>query len=380
MKVLVVPDSFKGSVSSLRFCEIAERALMKVDKRAILEKIPMADGGEGSVDAMVLNTEGTYVSIQVSSPLGKPIVAKYGVLGDGKTAVMEMSAASGITLVAMDELNPLEASTLGTGQMILDAVRQGCTRVIMGIGGSATNDCGMGMLKALGYKFYDEAGRQLRGCGKDLGKVASIDDSQLKLDARLLSCLVACDVNNPLYGKDGATYTYGSQKGGSPKQLKSLEEGVISFNKVVTKKLGKDFSGVAGAGAAGGLGFGLVAFLQGKLQNGFSLISQEVGLEEKIASGQFDLIITGEGRMDRQTAFGKLPSGVAGLGKKYGVPVIAVVGSVAGDVEKLYEQGIVAVFSAIRSCGSLEEILASSEEDLLFVLENVFRSVLAFKK
>ncbi len=380
MKILIAPDSFKGSVSSRRFCQIAESALMEIDKSSQVVQIPMADGGEGTVEALVLNTGGQLFSKEVSGPLGDKVRADYGILGDGETAVIEMAAASGITLLDAKGLNPKKTSTYGTGELVADALQRGCIKLIMGIGGSATNDCGMGMLEALGFRFYDETGNLLRGCGENLGKVKKIDVSTAKFDFSEVECLVACDVDNPLCGERGATCTYGRQKGATADDLRELEAGMVAYNEVVTKLIGKDISEVAGAGAAGGLGAGLITFLNGKLSQGFSIISQEIGLEKTIATGGFDLIITGEGRMDWQTAYGKLPMGIAGLGKKYGVPVIAVVGSVEGDVSSFYDLGFCGIYSTICKVGSLDEIFANAEENLRFTLSNIFRTVQAFKK
>ncbi len=380
MKILVIPDSFKGTISSVRFCQIAEIALCKVDEDSQIVQVPMADGGEGTVDALVLNTKGRYESRVVRGPLGAEVEAKYGILGDGKTAVIEMAAASGITLVDSESLNPMLASTFGTGQLILDALQKGCSRLIMGIGGSATNDCGMGMLEALGFRFLDKSGRSLSGCGRNLVDVATIDDSGVKFDFDKIECLVACDVNNPLCGVDGATYTYGRQKGASEADLQKLETGMRSYNKVVTAKIGADVAEIGGAGAAGGLGAGLIAFLNGELRQGFSIISEQIDLENKVKSGDFDLIVTGEGQMNWQTTFGKLPMGVAKLGQKFGVPVIAVVGSVEDNIDTLYSHGLSGVFSAIRCSGSLQEIFATAEKDLEFSLVNIFRVAKAFCK
>ena len=318
MKVLVVPDSFKGSISSVEFCRIAQAALAQVDATAQIESMPLADGGEGMVEALVLNKGGKLEYKVVNDPLCRQVRASYGILADGKTAVIEMAAASGLPLLDVGERDPLLASTYGTGELILDALQKGCSRLIMGIGGSATNDCGMGMLQALGFAFLDKDGRPLRGCGGNLGKVVKIDRSKLKVALDKVECLVACDVENRLCGEFGATYTYGKQKGATQEVLAELEAGMLSYNRVVSAAIGKDVSKIAGSGAAGGLGAGLLAFLQGRLCSGFSLIAQEVALEKKIATGNFDLIITGEGRIDSQTANGKLPLGVAKLGKENG--------------------------------------------------------------
>ncbi len=359
-KILIAPDSFKGSLSAKDVCEIAKKAILGIDPSALVDEFPMADGGEGTVEAIVYNRDGYMRTCQVEGPLGQPVEASYGIVDHGKTAVMEMAEASGITLIEPHQLNPMETSTYGVGQLIRDALDQGCNKLLLGIGGSATNDGGMGMLSALGFQFLDANGQILTGKGSNLAYIASVDLSKVAEEVKSLEIEVACDVDNPLIGPKGATYIYGPQKGADDKMLKVLEEGMINYATVIEKTIGINIANYKGAGAAGGLGAGLVAFLGATLESGFQMVSQAVGLQEKVATGNYDLIITGEGQINHQTLHGKLPHGVATIGKGYGVPVIGIVGSIGTGYEPILEQGMTSVFSILNSPMSLEEAMENA--------------------
>lgn len=375
MNILVAPDSFKGSLTAKRFCDIVEEAAYSTDISFKVTKVPLADGGEGTVEALVLNTGGKIYNKTVTGPLGDPVKAYFGVLGSGETAVIEMASASGLPLVPEDKRNPMITTTYGTGELIKNALDLGCKTIIMGIGGSATNDAGAGMLQALGFDLLDKGGKQIERGAKGLLSLHKI--SKQNCDPRLknVEFLVACDVNNPLYGPNGASYVYGPQKGATKEMLPVMDKALVNFNETVKKYLKIDVSQVPGAGAAGGLGAGLMAFLNAKLRPGFEIVSEIIGLEKLIASGDFKLVITGEGQMNYQTVNGKLPVGVAGLAKKFGIPVIALVGSVGEGVEKVYSTGIDSVISIINKPMSLSEAMKDAEKLLYDSAKQVLRMV-----
>ena len=370
MKVVFALDSFKGSVSSLGAGEAAALGFRDVisDLEAII--CPIADGGEGTVDAIVYGGGGEYREVTVSDPLGRPITARYGILPDG-CAVMEMSAAAGITLLTKDELNPLLTDTYGVGEMILDALDNGAKKIIMGIGGSATNDAGTGMLRALGARFLDKEGNEIGRGVPLLGALDRIDVSNI--DPRLAECemLVASDVKNPLVGDMGATYVYSKQKGLSPHRFAEIDEVLCHFAKK-TMEIIPDASYTApGAGAAGGLGFALISYLGARLVPGINLVADVIGLEGKIAA--CDYVITGEGRIDSQSAMGKVISGIADIAKKYGKPVVALGGSVGDDADKLFDIGISAAFPIVQSPCTLE--YAMNENNALQNMRKTARNV-----
>lgn len=360
-KILIAPDSFKGSMTAKEVCETAKKAILGIDPSAVVDEFPMADGGEGTVEAIVYNKDGYMRTCKVTGPLGQPVTATYGIIDDGQTAVMEMAEASGITLVEPVKRNPLETSTIGVGQMILDAMEAGCSKILLGIGGSATNDGGTGMLQALGFRFLDTDGQALDGKGGNLNKLIAIDTSKVDKRIQSLEVQVACDVDNPLTGPKGATYVYGPQKGADKDMLKVLEEGMINYASIIEATTGQVIDHHPGAGAAGGLGAGLVAFLGATLQSGFKMVSDAVGLKEKVAEGGYDLIITGEGQINHQTLHGKLPHGVASVGKAHGVPVIGIVGSIGEGYEPILDEGMTSVFSITNCPMSLEEAMAKSK-------------------
>lgn len=373
MKIAVAPDSFKGVLSASEAANCIEKGLRNVFDDCEITKIPMADGGEGTVRAMVDASGGRIISLEVSGPLGRKISAGYGMMGDGTTAVIEMAAASGLPLLSPEERNPLKTTTFGTGELILDAVKRGAGKVIIGIGGSATVDGGSGMAQALGAKFTGESGKKLHGCGGELGQIESIDISGMAREIKRVEFLTACDVTNPLLGNDGAAKVYGPQKGATPEMVEILEKGLGNFAAVIKRDLGKDVANEPGAGAAGGLGAGLMAFLNASLKPGIDIIIDMVDLEQKFKG--CDFVVTGEGRLDYQTAFGKTPAGVAKTAAKLGIPVIAIGGQVGENTSNVHSCGITAYFSALRSPMNEKEIEDKAGEMLTECSEEIGRLI-----
>lgn len=373
MKILIASDSFKGSLTSMDICEIAKDAIGEVLPKATVTTLPLADGGEGSVEALVENTHGKYHKCNVTGPFNQLVEAKYGILGDNETAIIEMSSASGIILARRDQLDPMIATSYGTGELILDAVNKGCSKIIMGIGGSATNDGGAGLLQALGFKLLDKDGSSIGFGGASLIDLVSISSESVSQKVQDLNILVACDVNNPLIGENGATHIYGPQKGATPEKVIKLEKGMENFGKVIEEHFEKSVLFEPGAGAAGGMGAGLLGFLDSKLDSGFKIISEQIGLEELIKNEEFDYIFTGEGQLNHQTLNGKLPFGVSTLGKKYNTPVIAIVGSLSKGYESMYDEGMLAAFSIMNGPMDLDDAIKNAKELLYEKYINVVR-------
>jgi glycerate kinase len=357
-KVVVAPDSFKGSLTARQVCEAAEEGLRRVWPEAEIVSVPMADGGEGTVQSLVDATSGRIVNIDVTGPLGEPVAAFFGVLGDGVTAVIEMAAASGLPLVPQGLRNPLSATTRGTGELIESALDMGCRKFIIGIGGSATNDGGAGMAQALGVRLLDEHGVEIGPGGAELARLTRIDASGLDPRASQSEFVVACDVDNPLTGPRGASAVYGPQKGATPEMVKILDDALKNLAAVVRRDLGVDVDGIPGAGAAGGLGAGLMAFLGASLKRGIDIVVETVRLREQMKGAA--LVITGEGRTDFQTLFGKTPMGVANVAKSLGIPVVVISGSVADDAGGLYAHGIDALMSIAKGPCTIEEAIAGA--------------------
>ena len=346
MKIVIASDSFKGSLASIEVAQSIEMGILDVFPSCDIVKVAVADGGEGTMDALCQSLGGKVVRIPVEDPIGRTINASYVILEDGNTAVLEMSSASGLTLLTPAERNPMLTSTYGTGQLIDDAIGRGCRRFLVGIGGSATNDAGMGMLKALGYRFLDAEGNELPGAGASLSKVCGIDCSGVSQAVRDSEFIVACDVDSPLYGPDGAAYVFAPQKGADPDMVKALDDGLRHYADVVASYTGKIpmhggpsctgetsimkyAASMPGAGAAGGLGYAFVAFFGARLQRGVDMVLDAVGFDSIIEGA--DLVITGEGRIDAQTLTGKTPYGVLQRASRQNIPVIALAGSVALD-------------------------------------------------
>jgi len=371
MKIVVAPDSFKGSISAKDAALSIKRGILKVYKDIDVVCIPMADGGEGTVQPMVDATGGKIIYTKVHGPMFREVDAFYGILGDGKTAVIEMAAASGLPLVSDDEKDPMTASTYGTGELIKHALDNDCERIIIGVGGSATNDGGQGMAKALGISFLDKQGNDIGYGGGSLDRLYSIDVSGM--DERINKCevILACDVENPLCGPTGATYVFGPQKGVKDGMLEILDKNLEHFAKTIKATLDIDIKDYPGAGAAGGLGGGAMAFLNAKIRKGVDIVIDMVGLEEHVKNA--DLVITGEGMIDYQTQYGKTPYGVSKTAKKYSVPVIALVGKIGKGSEALYDLGIDSIFSIVDGPMSLENAMVNGAKLLEDTAERVMR-------
>ena len=368
---VLASDSLKGTLSSAEAEGLLEAAAHAHFPNATCACVPMADGGEGTVDAVVAAMGGEMRSVRVHDPLGRPVEARYGLLGSGR-AIIEMAAASGLTLLGPDERNPLRASTYGTGELISDALMQGCTDVSLAVGGSATNDGGMGCARALGVRFLDGEGRELGGCGADLGRVGTIDASGLDPRVAAASFHAMCDVDNPLVGPGGASFVFGPQKGASPEIVEELDRGMRSYAHVLEATFGKGFD-VPGAGAAGGLGAGCLAFLGATLESGIGSVLGLVGFDATLEGAA--LCVTGEGRLDSQTAHGKVISGVAATCKRRGVPCVAIVGGVARGTSPADVDGLVAVVPTPDGPMPLEEALGNAEELYAAAAERLFSIV-----
>lgn len=380
MKIVLAPDSFKENLTSMQVASCIEKGIKNVLPRAKCVIVPMADGGEGTVQSLVDATGGKIIRKKVTGPNGQPVNARYGMLGDGETGVIEMAEASGLPLVPREERNPLTATTYGTGELIADALKRGITKLIIGLGGSATNDAGAGMAQALGVKFYDKDGKELTDHlgGGMLNNIASIDTSQINPLVKKATITIASDVDNPLCGRKGASHVFGPQKGATPAQVKELDANLKHYGNKLKTILKKDVATKPGAGAAGGLGAGLMAFTRAKMKRGVDLVVQATELEKHLKGA--DLVITGEGRVDFQTAFGKTPAGVAKAAKKHKVPVIAIGGALADDARGVFEHGIHGLDSAVSRNMDLDEALKDSKKFLELAGERVIRTVLIGKK
>lgn len=343
MKIVVAIDSFKGSMTSLQAGEAARQGILKADPLAEVVVRPLADGGEGTVDALVEAMNGRLQRALVTGPLGEKIEASYGILEDGVTAVMEMSAAAGITLVPEDKRNPLFTTTYGLGELIKDAINRGCRHFIIGIGGSATNDGGIGMLQALGYELLDSEGRQVRRGATGLSELVEISDRNALPELNNCEFRIACDVNNPLCGNKGCSHVFGPQKGADEEMIKDMDVWLENYSKLTALYFGKDNSKYPGAGAAGGLGFAFISFIGAKLEPGIQIVMEESQLDKYIKEA--DLVITGEGKIDDQTINGKAPIGVAKLAKKYDKRVIGLAGLIGDGAALCVEHGIDQIYS-----------------------------------
>ena len=369
--IVLAPDSFKESMTAKEVCEAMERGIRKANSQIRCRHVPMADGGEGTMQSLVDATGGRVYSKEVVGPLGNNVVAEYGILGNGEIGVIEMASASGIHLVDSEKRNPLITTTFGTGQLIKACLDKGVKKLLIGIGGSATNDGGAGFIQALGGRLLDENGDDLSYGGGALAKLHTIDLSNLDERLKYVSVEVACDVNNPLCGKEGASYVFGPQKGATREMIEILDQNLSHYAEVIKEQLGKDVISKAGAGAAGGLGAGLMAFLDVKLKSGIEMVIEYANLEEKVRDA--DMVWTGEGSIDFQTQYGKTPLGVAMIAKKYNKPVIALAGRVGNDIDVLYDKGIDAIFGIMRGVTSIEEALVKGPENVEKTSENIIR-------
>jgi len=372
MKFLFVSDSFKGTITSEESSQMLTRAASEVFGSVECSGIPVADGGEGTTDAVLKACGGTKVQVAVHDPLMNPLKASYGKLDNGKV-IMEMAAASGLPLVPADLRNPLNTSTYGTGELLANALNAGFTDISIAIGGSATNDGGMGCIRALGARFLDRKGNELEGKGSDLEKVCDIDISGLNPNIKKTDFTVMCDVTNPLCGKDGATYTFGKQKGGTPEILERLELGMQNYREVIIKTFGINPDEIAGSGAAGGLGAALLVFLHAKLKSGIETVLDLTEFDRHLEG--VDLVVTGEGRTDWQSCFGKVMQGVGDRCKKHGVPAVALVGSMGEGAQKIFDHGICSILTTVSDTIPLEEVLAHAHESYYDGAVRMFRFI-----
>lgn len=359
MKLLCASDSFKGSISSKRICELFEQAAYSVFPGCEVIGIPIADGGEGTVEAVVQKTGGRYETVRVAGPLAEPVDAVYGIFG-GNCAIIEMAAASGLPLVPLSQRNPLQTTSYGTGELIRDALEKGCRTLHISLGGSATNDGGMGALRALGVRFFDKAGKPLAGIGADLAHAAAIDAAALHPAIAESNIRILCDVNNPLTGKNGATYTFGKQKGGTPEILEQLECGMFHYAQLLHRVTGIDADGISGAGAAGGLGAAFHIFLNAPLQSGIETILDIMQFNQLL--DDVDLVVTGEGCADGQSILGKVPSGIGKRCKERNIPAVMITGSIGEGAEALYDYGIESIMPLVDSPMNLQAAMDRAEE------------------
>lgn len=373
MKVVVAIDSLKGSLSSMEAGYAIAEGVHKVDASASVTVRPLADGGEGTVEALVAGMNGRTQSVMVTGPLGVPVSCEYGIIEETKTAVIEMSGAAGITLVPAEKRNPLDTTTYGVGEVIKDAITKGCRRFIVGIGGSATNDGGVGMLQALGFGFLDKDGNAIAFGAKGLEKLDSITDTNVIPELAECEFKIACDVNNPLCGENGASAVYGPQKGADASMVMQMDKWLSYYAAVAREKFPKANPKLEGTGAAGGMGFAFVTFTNAILESGINIVLEETKLDDYIKDA--DIVVTGEGQLDFQTAMGKAPVGVAKLAKKYGKPVVAFAGSVTKEATACNENGIDAFFPILRRISTLEDAMKpeNAKENMTDTTEQVFR-------
>ncbi|MGO3566982.1 MAG: glycerate kinase [Serratia grimesii] len=368
-KVVIAPDSFKESLSALEVAEAIERGFRQVYPQAQYVKLPMADGGEGTVDSMVAATGGEIVRVEVTGPLGQPVQAFYGLLGDGETAVIEMAAASGLHLAPKALRDPRITTSYGTGELILAALERGVKAIILGIGGSATNDGGAGMMQALGARLLDDKQNPLLPGGAALAQLAQIDLSEVDPRLQQVSVTAACDVDNPLCGPHGASAVFGPQKGATPEMVTQLDSALSHFGSLLQQATGREVINTPGAGAAGGMGAALLGMLNARLRPGIEIVIETLRLEEALCDA--DLVITGEGRLDSQSIHGKTPIGVARVAKRHGLPVIGIAGSLSKDYQVVHQHGIDAAFSVLDRIVTLDEALTEAADNLEVTARNV---------
>lgn len=373
-KILLVPDSFKGTLSSRQVCQVMAGQLRRFFPQAQVKSIPVADGGEGSVEAFLAAAGGERRTRTVTGPFGEPVEAFYGILGDGRTAVIEMAACAGLPL-AEGRLNPERATTYGVGELLLAAKEAGCTKAILGLGGSCTNDGGAGAAAALGAKFTRADGAAFVPTGGTLGEIAALDVSPVAQALQGMELTAMCDIDNPLYGEAGAAAVFAPQKGADAAMVARLDAGLRHLGQVSARCLGRDFSHLPGTGAAGGLGFGMAAFCGAQLRMGIDAVLDAVGFDSLLPGT--DVVFTGEGKIDSQSARGKVVSGVAARCRKAGVPVVAVVGQIGQGFEEMYQQGLTAVFSINRAAQPFAESRFHAGENLALTMENIARLLAA---
>ena len=370
MNILLAPDSFKGSLSAVNAIKAMQTGIHRISPDIITSGIPLSDGGEGFVDALITSCGGKVLRKQVTGPLGKPVTARYGLIENGKTGIIEMAAAAGLPLVNAGQRNPLRTTTFGVGELILAAVKNGCTTIIIGAGGSATVDGGIGLLQALGVLFLDDKGKPIGRGGKELPKIHSMNSDALDRFSHI-KFSVATDVTNPLCGRQGAARIYGPQKGATPEAVQLLDRGLNHYAGIIKRQLHKEISSIPGTAAAGGLAAGLHAFMNADIVSGVDIVLEKSDLETALKG--CDLVITGEGRTDRQTLNGKAPFGVARLAKKYGVPVVCISGSLGRGIDRLYDEGFSALLSLCDEPMDKAAAMANASRLLADAAENVVR-------
>ena len=380
MKVVVAIDSFKGCMSSLEAGNCIREAVEDTGYVSDIKVFPLADGGEGTVEALMSCMHGKEIEVDVTGPLGEKVSSYYGVLEEEKLAVMEMANVAGITMVADCSKNPMNTTTYGVGEMILDAANRGCREFIIGIGGSATNDGGLGMLTALGVEFYNKEGKKAGIFGRDVMRVDRVDTSHLAEVLKECHFTIMCDVTNPLCGEMGSSAIYGPQKGATAKTIAQMDEGLKQYAEVIRRDTGKDFADAEGAGAAGGLGFAFLTFLNTTMSAGISYILEKLGLDEEMKDA--DIVITGEGKLDAQTAMGKAPAGVAAMAKKHGALVLGFTGATSEDAEACNKAGMDAYFSICRGPMSMEEAMdkETARQNIHMTVKQVFNLIHQLKK
>ncbi len=374
MKFLFASDSFKGTLTSEQTVQLLAKAAAEVFGDIEYSGVPVADGGEGTTDAVVAAENGEWVTVEVCGPMMEKVTARYGKL-DERRAVIEMAAASGLPLVPIEKRNPLHATSYGTGEMIRHALDQGFTDISIAIGGSATNDGGMGCARALGVRFLDSEGRELEGRGEDLEKVSAIDVSMLDHRIPLTKITVMCDVTNPLCGEHGATWTFGAQKGATPEMQERLEAGMVNYRDVIRRQFGVDMDEIRGAGAAGGLGAALMVFLGGEMKSGIETVLDLIDFDKRLEGT--DLVVTGEGRTDWQSCFGKVMQGVGERAERKGVIAVGLSGSLGRDASQIYEHGIASLMTTVDAPMPLEEALGRAEELYYLGAVRMFRFIKA---
>lgn len=374
MKFVLGPDSFKESMTAKEVCQAMEKGIKKVLPDADIISVPMADGGEGTMDSLVDATNGKKYAVEVTGPLGKQVTAHYGILGDQKTAIIEMAEASGLSYVSQNKRTPetiKTTTTFGTGELINAALRNNVTRIIIGLGGSSTNDGGSGMAQAIGVKFFDQDDHEItkKLGGGDLKQIVRVDTTDINPKIKNTEFLLASDVTNPLTGPNGASYVFGPQKGADQKTVKELDDNLTHYAEII----GEDIAQTPGSGAAGGLGAGLLAFTQAKIYPGVKLVANEVHLAEKIKDA--DYVFTGEGGTDFQTQFGKTPYGVAQIAKKYNVPVISLAGYIGKGIDQLYDKGFTAIFGILAKAENIDQALKDGPQNVERTTENIVRLI-----
>ncbi|NRO22018.1 glycerate kinase family protein [Lactobacillus helveticus] len=383
MKFVLAPDSFKESMTAAEVCQAMEKGIRKAIPEAEIISVPMADGGEGTTDSLIDATNGQKHFLTVTDPLGKKVNAYYGILGDQKTAIIEMAQASGLTYVAKNNRTPetiMRTTTYGTGELINDALKHNVNKIIIGLGGSSTNDGGAGMAQAIGVKFFDQANHEIttKLGGGDLNKIAKIDLSAINPQLKDVQILIASDVTNPLTGQNGASAVFGPQKGADAQTVEKLDQNLSHYATLIQQTIKKDVATIPGSGAAGGLGAGLLAFTNATIHHGVELIAHETYLADKIKGADF--VFTGEGGTDFQTKFGKTPYGVAQIAKKENIPVISLAGYLGEGIEQLYDEGFTAIFGILDKAEDIHQALKDGPKNIERTTENIVRLIISTKK